>query len=393
MADAIETKLSAARTRLILDHPFLGALVLRLPLKQADASWCRSTATDARAFYYNRDFIDKLTLGQTQFMLAHEALHCALSHFARRQHRNKRRWDIACDYAINPLLIKEGLEAPLGALRMQCFEGMTAEEIYPSIADNDNQETLDEHLYDGDDSGRPPPSPQYAQPPPSSDKSGGESRPQPLGETEKQDLKTQWQQRLAGAAQQAMQAGKLSGEMARLVDFFLQPQLPWQHLLAHYLSQTARDDYSFSRPSSRRGDPAIRAALRSAQINLVVALDTSGSIGESELRRFMGEVDALKGQIRARITLLACDAELDQAAPWIYEPWQEFTLPDNLKGGGATDFQPVFRWIELNDTPPDLLIYFTDGQGDFPASAPAYPVLWLVKGQAAMPWGRRVQLN
>ena len=78
----IETKLSAARTRLIIDKPFLGALVLRLPMEEADPEWCKTTATDARKFYYNREYIDCLTNEETQFMLSHEALHCALSHFS-----------------------------------------------------------------------------------------------------------------------------------------------------------------------------------------------------------------------------------------------------------------------------------------------------------------------
>ena len=88
MADDTETKLSAARTRLILDKPFLGALVLRMPMKPADPKWCKTIGTDARAFYYNPDYIDSLSVDQTQFALAHEALHCALSHFYRRGHRN-----------------------------------------------------------------------------------------------------------------------------------------------------------------------------------------------------------------------------------------------------------------------------------------------------------------
>ncbi len=116
--DAIETKLSAARTRLILDKPFLGALVLRLPMQAAEPDWCPTTATDARTFFYNPDYIDALSLEQTQFMLAHEALHCALSHFARRQHRVRHRWDLACDYAINPLLVDDGLSPPPNALLM-----------------------------------------------------------------------------------------------------------------------------------------------------------------------------------------------------------------------------------------------------------------------------------
>ena len=74
--EKIETKLAAARTKLILDKPFLGALVLRLPMVAADDKWCPTTATDARKFYYNPEFIKSLSMPQTQFMLAHEALHC-----------------------------------------------------------------------------------------------------------------------------------------------------------------------------------------------------------------------------------------------------------------------------------------------------------------------------
>ena len=147
---AIEKKLQAARTRLILDKPFLGALVLRLPLVAANPDWCKTTATNMRSFYYNAGYIESLSAMQTQFILAHEALHCGLSHFTRREHRLKMRWDAACDYAINPLLIDEGLQPPLGSLYLQEFKDMTAEEIYPCIDEDSEQETLDDHLYDAD---------------------------------------------------------------------------------------------------------------------------------------------------------------------------------------------------------------------------------------------------
>jgi predicted metal-dependent peptidase len=147
MTDEVETKLSAACTRLILDRPFLGALVLRMPMKPADPKWCATIGTDARHLYYNPDYIDGLSLEQTQFALAHEALHCALSHFARREHRNENRWDIACDLAINPILIKEGMTAVPGALYNIGYEGMMAEEIYPLVKENSEEQTHDQHLY------------------------------------------------------------------------------------------------------------------------------------------------------------------------------------------------------------------------------------------------------
>jgi predicted metal-dependent peptidase len=426
MSSDIETKLSAARTKLIIDKPFLGALVLRLPLAAGDSSWCKTTATDARTLYYNPQYIEQLDLLQTQFALAHEALHCALSHFARRQHRDKHRWDLACDYAINPLLIHDGLTPPPGALYDDCFDGMTAEEIYPSIQENSEEQPMDRHLYDEQnqaDRGQGSNN-ELTNAPPKQDSSQGQQnrekqqhasgeqessqmpsersqqqpqqgspQPEPLTPQERENLSTQWQQRLAGAAQQAMQAGKLGGAMARLVDHMLEPQLPWRNLLAHYITSVARDDYTYARPSTRRGDPAVFPSLRSGQVSLVVALDTSGSISDEEISEFLNEIDAIKSQVRAQVTLHACDAALCEDGPWYYEPWEEFTLPRKFKGGGGTSFKPVFEWLEQQDLQPDMVVYFTDAEGEFPKHEPQCPVLWLVKGRTKVPWGQRLQLN
>lgn len=394
MVSDIETKLSAARTRLILDKPFLGALVLRLPLVKASAAWCPTTATDARTLFYNADYIDSLSADQTQFVLAHEALHCALSHFVRREHRSKKRWDVACDLAINPILVNDGLTAPPNALYLSDLEGMSAEEIYPLVEENTDQETMDQHVYDADrgdgrrDAGS---GPGRNQPQPD-DADAGASRPQALSDGERKQLEVQWRQRLAGAAQQAMAAGKLAGGMARLVDHLLQPQLPWRMLLARYMTTVGRDDYNYARPSRREGG-AILPSLRSAQVNVVIALDISGSVTDEEVVQFLSEVNAIKGQVRARITMHACDADLVSDGPWIFEPWEEFTLPRPFSGGGGTCFTPVFKWLETTHSCPDLLVYFTDAEGEFPKQEPNFPVIWLIKGRAKVPWGQRIQLN
>ncbi len=388
MDNETDNKLAAARTRLILDKPFLGALALRLPMVAADPKWCQTAYTDARKFYYNPAFIDALTVEQTQFVLANQALHCALSHFARRQHRNRYRWDIACDHAVNPLLVKEGLVPPPGTLVLESFEGMTAEEIYPYIDENESDEPEEEPQHEGGES--------EGEGEGGGGKGEGEAegapRPRPLTQAEEESLSEQWQQRLAGAAQQAQQAGKLGGLLGRMIGELMQPKLPWRLLLARYMTQHARDDYSYMRPSRREGE-VILPSLRSAQADLVVVLDTSGSISEQEIGEFMSEVNAIKGQLRARITLHACDTALAEEGPWLFEPWEEFRLPGKVKGGGGTDFRPVFEWVARQNRAPDLLLYFTDAEGEFPKREPDFPVLWLVKGKAAVPWGQRIQLN
>jgi predicted metal-dependent peptidase len=401
----VETKLAAARTRLILDKPFLGALVLRLPLREASPSWCRSVATDARHFYYNRGYIDRLSVEQTQFVLSHEALHCALSHFARRGHRVQRRWDLACDFAINPLLVRDGLRPPPEAAILDLYEGMTAEEIYPCLDDSLDNETLDQHIYGGDEGGQGGQrggaqgqqthggqAGSAPEEPRGEDAEEGEPVAQPLSAREREDLERQWGQYVAAAANRAEQAGRLSGVMARLVDDRLQPQLPWRSLLAQYFFQNARSDYNYMRPSRREGE-SILPSLRSSQCELVIALDTSGSIGQEDLALFVAEINAIKGTLPVRTTLLACDAELAQDAPWTFEPWEEFSPPGSLVGGGGTSFRPVFEWIESEHLRPDVLLYFTDALGEFPDDPPSFPVLWLVKGRAPVPWGRRIQLN
>lgn len=374
----VENKLAAARTRLILDKPFLGALVLRLPLKAAE--WCRTTATDARAFYYNPRWIESLNGSQVQFALAHEALHCALGHFARRGHRVRRKWDIACDLAINPLLVDEGLAPPVEAFVLDVYRGMAAEEIYPCIDDNDNEtESMDDHLWDpGNES--------------EGDQGGQGSAPAPLTAQEKEQLQQQWQRHLAAAAQRAREAGKLSGSLARLTEAALAAQVSWRALLAQYLSQAARDDYTWQRPSRREGD-VIWPSLRSHSGDIHVAIDVSGSVTEQDLAEFLGELNALKGTTPVRITLFACDSDLAAGAPWTFEPWDELRLPQQFAGGGGTSFAPVFDWIARHGQQPDTLLYFTDADGEFPKEAPNYPVLWLVKGKAPVPFGRRIQLN
>jgi len=432
MRQAAAAKLAAARTRLILDKPFLGALVLRLPLVEAGA-WCRTTGTDARKLYYNPQWIDALGMAQAQFALAHEALHCALGHFARRGSRVQRKWDLACDFAINPLLIDEGLQPPLGAQVLDLYRGMAAEEIYPCLDDSLDNETLDEHLWDDDEGGQggsgdrdargqggggdasPKDGNQGASAAQDTDPDAGgakaemagaadapsdtatqDSPPPPLTAGQKETLQQQWQRHLAAAAQRAREAGKLSGGMARLADAALAPQVSWRAALALYLSQAARDDYTWLRPSRRTGEmggDAIFPSLRSHAGDIFVALDTSGSIEDADLARFVGELNAIKGSLPVRMTLFACDAALATDAPWVTEPWEEFRLPRKFEGGGGTAFAPVFDWIERQGAHPDALVYFTDAQGDMPRVPPNFPVLWLVKGSAAVPWGQRIQLN
>ncbi|MGZ5178513.1 MAG: vWA domain-containing protein, partial [Burkholderiales bacterium] len=382
IADTAYAKVSAARARLILERPFIGALVMHLPLEAASAHWCDTIATDARMFYFNANYVEKLDFAEVQFVLSHAALHCALGHFARRAHRTLRRWNVACDHAVNLLLLDDGLKAPRGALAKPEYRGLSAEEIYPLLRDDEEERPLDQHIAEGFGRSGAERGATASQRRPVHEQSsvdgatcgeghegwddaGNEGRegvalaphvPQPH---EREALATAWQSRMSVAAQRARETGRLAASWARLVDQVIQPALPWRVLLARYMMNAAREDYSYARLSKRDGQ-ALMPRVSSADVDVCIALDTSGSIDAAELEEFAAEVDALKSQIRARITLLACDERLDDRAPWTFQAWEAVSLPGALTGGAGTSFVPVFEWAARAHYRPDVLVYFTD---------------------------------
>ncbi len=383
----IGRKLETARTRLLLERPFVGALAMYLPLVQVRPGSCRTLATDARCIYFNADYINAASVAELQFMLAHEALHCALQHLLRRGQRVRALWDAACDHAVNQLLVADGMHAPPGALLDARYAGMAAEEIYPLLNSSFVEPTIDAHWYERGASRRLA-------------VSGGQANElaanvdQEHGVEEEESpgaLARRWQERLIAATQQALASGRLPMLWRREFERHTRPALPWRVLLARFLSAHARQDFSFQR-ISRRSEEILLPSLAQPDARIVVALDCSGSIGLSEMRDFVGEIDALKSQLRIHVTVHACDQRLSPSGPWEFPAWQPLALPEDLGGGGGTRFTPVFAWVEEATMRPDCLLYFTDALGEFPSAPAAYPVLWLVKGNAKVPWGERVQL-
>lgn len=426
MLPQVLDKLAAARARLVLDRPFIGALALHLPFRPVDADVCDTVCTDASAFWFNPAFVDRLSFADTQFALAHAAMHCALGHFARRGHRLQARWDVACDHAVNLMLADDGVVLPADALANPAFRGLGAEEIYPLIPDDGSEQTFDRHpaARDGGVEGLigqlgeqrraaaaaqlameatgEPGGGQVADDDLESWDDAGNATPRHrpgnretspiMADAAGFELEQQWKSRVASAAQAARQAGRLGQSWLRALEGIIEPALPWRALLARHLTSVAREDHSFARGGRREG-AAILPRLSAGAVRLIAVLDTSGSISADELAAFAAELDALKAQVRADVLVHACDERLAADGPWHFAPWDPVSLPDHLSGGGGTRFTPVFEWVERDLPRPDLLIYFTDAQGEFPAQPPEYPVLWLVKGRAPVPFGERVQLN
>jgi len=126
---ALERKLTRARTQILLNQPFFGALSLRLRLVPADVL---TMSTDGRRILYSSKFVEALKPAELE---AHEVLHCALGHHCRRGKRDPQLWNEAADLAINPVLLKNSFTLPSGALIDSAFEDLSAEEIYARLSE------------------------------------------------------------------------------------------------------------------------------------------------------------------------------------------------------------------------------------------------------------------
>ena len=130
--NAIEEKLTTARVGLLLKTPFFGNMATRMKIINAD-EWCQTAATDGRNFYYNTEFVKKLSTKKLEFLFAHEIGHCVFDHFGRAGSRNRQLCNISQDYAINQILADEKIgevidEVPI-CLDSQ-YRGLAWEEIY-----------------------------------------------------------------------------------------------------------------------------------------------------------------------------------------------------------------------------------------------------------------------
>jgi hypothetical protein len=129
-------RIQKARTALLLDHPFFGSLLFRLGGRASSS--IQTMATDGVSLFYNPAFVETLNAAELAGVLAHEVMHPALQHHTRRGGRDRKRWNMACDYAINPLLLDAGLTLPKELLIDHRFHGMSAERIYKLIEEQQN---------------------------------------------------------------------------------------------------------------------------------------------------------------------------------------------------------------------------------------------------------------
>lgn len=351
-------KITKAKAGLILDRPFWGSLVMR-PVYRTDEN-CKTGWTDGKTIAYSSDFVNSLNLGQVKTFCAHEAGHNMLCHHIRRGNRNPKKWNMAGDYVVNGLLLADGFERIPGMLYNHAYDGMSTEAVYSMLPDDQEGDDTDA---DNDPGGcgevRDLPG-----------KDGRSPSPSEISQAE-QEAKISTIQ----AAQQAKVMGNLPESVRRLVNDMLSPAVDWKEALRRFVDHTAKNDYTWQLPNRRFiGNDLYLPSLRSDNLgSIVVAVDTSGSVDQDMINQFAAELTAILQDYKTDCTVIYCDSEIANVEHFT---WEDLPLKLSPAGGGGTNFNPPFAYVEENDLAPKCLIYLTDMAGEFPASAPVYPVLW-----------------
>lgn len=373
MNELAKRKMTQARTDLVLDQPFFGALSVRLKLIE-DPS-CPTLWTNGESIGYNPSHINKLSVDEVMAEVCHEVLHCANGHPWRRDTREHKRWNYACDYAINPIVKDAGFIVKPDWLLDTQYANQSAEQIYSQLPEQKQ----------GDGSSNGP-----------GDFPGGEVRDAPSHDAEGRDKQTQqaeWKIATIQAAQAAKGRGKLPGSLEYLIEKLKRPAIDWKSALRKFVEQSAKNDYTWSQPSRRfLAQGLYLPQLKSEQIPPIVAYwDTSRSRDSTDYRTHCAsEITSIIADVRPEKTIVIYgDTRVTNVEE--FEPNEPVKFTP--RGGGGTDFRPIFEYITKQSIEPACFIGLTDLDGGFPNDAPSYPCLFVTDNDIQAPFGETIKVE
>ncbi len=408
----------ADRASLVLRFPFLAQLAMHLELVPVVDCRVPTAATDGQHVWLSPAFMDSITPEERLFVLGHEVWHCALGHLDRQADRDAEDWNLAIDHEANVLLGEEGLDIPLDAVFFRGWEGSPAEEVYEQLrkppeepqVDDSDEDVLGDlfRLFRG-------PLPQGPIEPMERGRFADvHDVPTSLREAMEgsavEDLVVDpdfqpaaappppgvWDERLVVAAQRAGGSSSATGPaLSRLLGQLQEPKVPWQEVLRQFVTSAYGGERRWLPPSRRHVSQGLYLpSRRSDMLRAVVVVDTSGSTAflmEEFAAELVGLLDSFG---RYEVTVICCDEEIRSVRR--FDADRPMTAGDlRFEGGWATDFRPVFEWVEREGEEADVLVFLTDGEGPAPVGSPAVPVLWVLPRGMRPPasWGQVTTLG
>jgi predicted metal-dependent peptidase len=360
MRKVVLDRIITARVGLLLRHPFFGNMATRLKIEAAD-DWLMTAAVDGRKLYYNTQFFNAMNNKEVEFVIAHEILHMVYDHLGRREDRNPMLYNIAADYIVNNLLVRDRIGSTpkvVDCYQDFKYEGWSSEAVYDDLfkqAQKNGEEflkqlgeMLDEHLDlegDGDE-----------------DREGnGKGRPK-YSKAELDQIRDEIKEAMISAAQSAG-AGNVPAGVARLIKEMTEPKMNWRELIRQQIQSTIKNDFTFQRPS-RKGwhtGAILPGQTFEDTIDIAVGLDMSGSIGNAQAADFLSEIKGIMEEFKDyQIKLWCFDTRVYNEQDFSSTGGEDL-LDYEIKGGGGTDFNANWAYMKDNDIQPKKFIMFTDG--------------------------------
>lgn len=342
-----------------------------------------TACTNGRDDYYGRAFVNRMSDPEFRFVILHETYHKLFKHLITWKwmyDENPMLANMACDYVINLMIIDEHQDGfvvmpkdengeNMGLLDER-FRRMDAAQVYHILKQEQEQEqdgggaqgqygqTLDQHDWEG---------------------------AQEMSAEEQRELLKEIDQAIR---QGALTAGKVGSGGNRAIDQLLQPEVDWREVLRDFVTETCRgsDDSTWRQPSRRH---LAMGVLRPSGIServgeLVIAIDTSGSIGQRELTKFLSEVKGVCDMVKPESVRVlywdteVCSDELYGDVPNACAPFEQLTQTTKPQGGGGTMVQCVPDYIRDNNTNAQAVIVLTDGYLGGSWGTWSTPLLWVI---------------
>jgi predicted metal-dependent peptidase len=413
---SMKDKLTRAKIQMFKKSPFFSYIMTHLNFKEVTDEDIPTMGVDANGnLYWNKKWVKTLPESQLIGVLAHEACHIALLHLERTGTRQNDIFNIANDIIVNDILIQEGFDLPSqGCIpdRYHCFEipqiGYKVErinekcseqiydEIYPllpkikhmiaSFGDGDGKgkkgkskalDGFDKHIY-GKKKG----------------KGDGE------GDSASKERERKWKKIVGEAAQLAKQRGQMPAGMERRIDDVLNAKINWKQELYQYVTSFIINDFSWNMPSRRYlGLGLYLPRPVKESVKVVVSIDTSGSIGNDELKEFLSEMLGIGNSFPSlNMDIIICDADVHETYQLTKDNIDDI-LSLKMTGGGGTDHKPVYKYVTEHLQDCKVLINFTDGYTNFPEEPEQYTFqsMWVINKTGCreedVPFGRVMKLK
>ena len=372
MNDSMEQELHRFITSLLIEQPFYGDILLKLPIVRDDS--VPTACTDGRTIRWSGKFFGPLNENQRHYVLMHEVFHTLLMHPLRRGSKDPEIWNVAADLVVNAMCDELAtylnyssspatrLQRPPNGLFAAISPDITADTLYELIQQDNKGRSgrkllMRRHYWNAH--GMPNSGSLVDALPPPPDLLTSQ-----LSEEEAAVLQQEMRELLKSAMEHVQGDGAASWMPARLAELLKVKPLNWKSLLRDFLSEAQSDDTSYATPERKylHMDMILpgHGLSEDDELDSVWAfIDSSGSISQEEMDAFLTQMYHLVKEFHCEMNIAYWSTSVTDVYRKIRSEKQ--VLQSLPRHSGGTDINCVYRWVQEQKLRPWVSLILTDG--------------------------------